>query len=70
MVVPEAWTFSEPMFRRYESETSDSSGDEQILFSRTKSIGKTKFDFDPDEIKPLGKKKFKKIIYKEDLLPE
>ena len=51
---PEAWTFSDDKFKKYDSETSsneDSSDDEQ-LFSKTKS---------------LKKKKFKKIVEKEKL---
>jgi len=51
---PEAWSFSEDKFKKYESENSsseDSSDDEQ-LFSKTKTI-KTK--------------KFKKMVKREKL---
>jgi hypothetical protein len=54
---PEAWSFSEKGFKSYDSDTSsseDSSDDEQI-FSKMKTI-KTK--------------KFKKIVEKQELLPE
>jgi hypothetical protein len=53
---PEAWSFSETKFKVYDSETSSSedSSDDE-LFSKTKT---------------LKKKKFKKIVEKEDLLPE
>ena len=42
---PEAWSFSEDRFKKYDSENSsseDSSDDEQ-LFSKTKTIKKKKF---------------------------
>jgi hypothetical protein len=51
---PEAWSFSEDRFKKYDSENSsseDSSDDEQ-LFSKTKTI---------------KKKKFKKLVEKEKL---
>jgi hypothetical protein len=54
---PEPWTFSHSNRGTYEYENSsgtESSDDEQ-LFSKTKTI---------------GKKKFKKLVRKEDLLPE
>jgi len=55
---PEGWSFSSTKFKVYDSGTSsssdDSSDDEQI-FSKTKTI---------------RKKKFKKIVEKEELLPE
>jgi hypothetical protein len=53
---PEAWSFSETKFKVYDSETSSSedSSDDE-LFSKMKSI-KTK--------------KFKKIVEKQELLPE
>ena len=52
---PEAWTFSEEIFKEYESETSsdDESSDDE-LFKNSKKIRKTKY----------------KKIEKEDLLPE
>ena len=52
---PEAWTFSEEIFKEYESETSsdDESSDDE-LFQTSKNIRKTKY----------------KKIEKEDLLPE
>ena len=54
---PEGWSFSGTKFKIYDSGTSssdDSSDDEQI-FSKMKTI---------------KKKKFKKIVEKEELLPE
>jgi|TARA_B110000444_G_scaffold208565_1_gene203003 hypothetical protein len=54
---PEGWSFSNTKFKVYDSGTSsseDSSDDEQI-FSKMKTI---------------KKKKFKKIVHKEELLPE
>ena len=54
---PEAWSFSNTKFKIYESGTSsseDSSDDEQ-LFTKTKTI---------------KKKRFKKVVEKEELLPE
>jgi hypothetical protein len=52
---PEAWTFSEEIFKEYESETSsdDESSDDEI-FQNSKNTRKTKY----------------KKIEKEDLLPE
>jgi len=50
---PESWTFSNTTFKRYDSDTESSSGDD---------------DF--SKVKPIGKKKFKKIIHIDDLLPE
>jgi len=54
---PEGWSFSNTKFKVYDSGTSssDDSSDDEDLFSKTKSI---------------KKKKFKKIVEKEDLLPE
>lgn len=55
---PEAWSFSETKFKAYDgtgtSSSEDSSDDEQ-LFAKTKT---------------LKKKKFKKFVKKEELLPE
>lgn len=55
---PEAWTFSEDKFKIYEkvdtSSSEDSSEDEQI-FSKSRCI---------------KKKKFKKNVEREELLPE
>jgi hypothetical protein len=54
---PEAWSFSDKGFKSYESDISsseDSSDDEQF-FSKTKII---------------KAKKFKKIVEKQELLPE
>ena len=54
---PEGWSFSNTKFKVYDSGTSsseDSSDDEQI-FAKMKTI---------------KKKKFKKIVHKEELLPE
>ena len=55
---PEAWSFSDNKFKAYDgsgtSSSEDSSDDEQI-FSKMKTI---------------KKKKFKKIVHKEELLPE
>jgi len=54
---PEAWSFSNTKFKIYDSGTSssDDSSDDEQLFSNTRSI---------------KKKKFKKIVEKEELLPE
>jgi hypothetical protein len=54
---PEGWSFSNTKFKVYDSGTSssDDSSDDEDIFSKTKSI---------------NKKKFKKIVEKEDLLPE
>jgi len=51
---PEAWSFSDDKFKKYESEKSSSeeSSDDEQLFSKTKTI-KTK--------------KFKKLVKKEKL---
>jgi hypothetical protein len=54
---PEGWSFSNTKFKVYDSGTSsseDSSDDEQIF----------------SKIKTIKKKKFKKIVHKEELLPE
>ena len=54
---PEGWSFSNTKFKVYDSGTSsseDSSDDEQIF----------------SKIKTIKKKKFKKVVQKEDLLPE
>lgn len=42
---PEAWTFSEDKFKKYESENSSSeeSSDDEQLFSKTKTIKTKKF---------------------------
>jgi hypothetical protein len=54
---PEGWSFSNTKFRVYDSGTSSSedSSDDEELFSKMKT---------------LKKKKFKKVVHKEDLLPE
>ena len=54
---PEGWSFSNTKFKIYESglSSSDDSSDDEELFSKTKSI---------------KKKKFKKVVEKEELLPE
>jgi hypothetical protein len=54
---PEGWSFSNTKFKVYDSGTSSSedSSDDEELFSKMKT---------------LKKKKFKKIVQKEDLLPE
>ena len=54
---PEGWSFSNTKFKIYESglSSSDDSSDHEDLFSKTKSI---------------KKKKFKKVVEKEELLPE
>ena len=54
---PEGWSFSNTKFRVYESGTScsEDSSDDEELFSKMKT---------------LKKKKFKKVVQKEDLLPE
>jgi len=54
---PEGWSFSNTKFKVYDSGTSsseDSSDDEQIF----------------SKIKTIKKKKFKKVVQKEELLPE
>ena len=54
---PEGWSFSNTKFKVYDSGTSsseDSSDDEQIF----------------SKIKTIKKKKFKKVVEKEELLPE
>lgn len=54
---PEGWSFSNTKFKVYDSGTSsseDSSDDEQIF----------------SKIKTIKKKKFKKFVQKEELLPE
>ena len=54
---PEGWSFSNTKFKVCDSGTSsseDSSDDEQIF----------------SKIKTIKKKKFKKIVHKEELLPE
>ena len=54
---PEGWSFSNTKLKVYDSGTSsseDSSDDEQIF----------------SKIKTIKKKKFKKIVHKEELLPE
>jgi hypothetical protein len=54
---PEGWSFSNTKFKIYESGTSSSedSSDDEELFSKMKTI---------------KKKKFKKIVEKQELLPE
>jgi hypothetical protein len=54
---PEGWSFSNTKFKIYDtgSSSSEDSSDDEDLFSRTKTI---------------KKKKFKKIVQKEELLPE
>jgi len=54
---PEGWSFSNTKFKIYESglSSSDDSSDDEDLFSKTKSI---------------KKEKFKKVVEKEELLPE
>jgi hypothetical protein len=54
---PEGWSFSNTKFKVYDSGTSSSedSSDDEELFSKMKT---------------LKKKKFKKVVQKEDLLPE
>jgi hypothetical protein len=54
---PEGWSFSNTKFKVYDSGTSSSedSSDDEELFSKMKT---------------LKKKKFNKIVQKEDLLPE
>ena len=54
---PEGWSFSNTKFKVYDSGTSSSedSSDDEELFSKMKT---------------LKKKKCKKVVQKEDLLPE
>ena len=54
---PEGWSFSNTKFKIYDtgSSSSEDASDDEDLFSRTKTI---------------KKKKFKKIVQKEELLPE
>lgn len=54
---PEGWSFSNTKFKVYDSGTSSSedSSDDEPIFSKIKSI---------------KKKKFKKVVQKEELLPE
>jgi hypothetical protein len=54
---PEGWSFSNTKFKIYESGTSSSedSSDDEELFSKMKTI---------------KKKKFKKVVEKQELLPE
>jgi hypothetical protein len=54
---PEGWSFSNTKFKIYDtgSSSSEDSSDDEDLFSKTKSI---------------KKKKFKKIVQREELLPE
>jgi len=54
---PEGWSFSNTKFKVYDSGTSssDDSSDDEDLFSKTKSI---------------KKKNLRKLVEKEDLLPE
>jgi hypothetical protein len=53
--VPEPWTFSEDTFKPYECDSSStSSSDDEPIFSKTKTLKKTKY----------------KKIEKEPLLPE
>ena len=54
---PEGWSFSNTKFKIYESGTSSSedSSDDEELFSKMKII---------------KKKKFKKVVEKQELLPE
>ena len=54
---PEGWSFSNTKFKIYDtgSSSSEDSSDDEDLFSITKTI---------------KKKKFKKIVQKEELLPE
>jgi hypothetical protein len=54
---PEGWSFSNTKFKIYDtgSSSSEDSSDDEDLFSKTKTI---------------KKKKFKKIVQKEELLPE